>query len=281
MNRSVWSLSRWSHRQSRRRGGLSRQPRTTLEMLEPRHLLAGDLAITEFQAINVSTLQDEDGDFSDWIEIRNDSNQPVDLQGWYLTDDADELMKWQFPAISIAANDEIVVFASGKNRVVAGQELHTSFKLSGGGEYLGLVDLNGQVSQEFAPEYPPQVQDDSYGLGVGRVATQLVDRQMAVRSFVPLDDSLGEDWTELGFDDGQWQEGVGPTGYERPLTGSEELEEFTDELGADWTIDLTIETSSRVAVEDGQLVFELPPEQSLMGENGRGWMRRVHVAFCQ
>ena len=270
MNRSVWGLSRGARWKSRRRGCSHREMQTTLEMLEPRHLLAGDLAITEFQAINVSTLQDEDGDFSDWIEIRNDSNQPVDLQGWYLTDNSDELMKWQFPVTSLAANDEIVVFASGKNRGVAGQELHTSFKLSGGGEYLGLVDPDGQVSQEFGPEYLPQVPDNSYGLGVGRVALQLLDRQTTVRSFVPVDDSLGEDWTALGYDDGQWHEGIGPTGFERPLIGSEELEEFTGELGADWNIDLPGDASSRVAVEDGRLVLELPPEQLLMGENGRG-----------
>ncbi|MCP4189120.1 MAG: hypothetical protein GY768_00680 [Planctomycetaceae bacterium] len=244
--------------------------RMSLEQLELRELLAAAPMISEFQAVNRATLQDGDGDFSDWIEIRNDSNQPINLQGWYLTDDADELRKWQFPATSIAANDEIVVFASGKNRVVVGQELHASFKLSGDGEYLGLVDPNGQVSQAFAPEYPVQVQDDSYGLGVGRITTQLLDRQMAVRSFVPRDDSLGDDWTALGFDDGQWQQGMGPTGYERPLVGSEELEEFTDGLGADWTIDLPMEASSRVAVEGGQLTLELPPEQSLMGEAGRG-----------
>ena len=73
MNRSVWGLSRGAHLKSRRRGCSHREMQTTLEMLEPRHLLAGDLAITEFQAINVSTLQDEDGDFSDWVEIRNNS----------------------------------------------------------------------------------------------------------------------------------------------------------------------------------------------------------------
>jgi len=42
---------------------------------------AGDLVISEFMAINGSVLMDEDGDYSDWIEILNVSAFPVDLGG--------------------------------------------------------------------------------------------------------------------------------------------------------------------------------------------------------
>ena len=38
-----------------------------MEALEPRALLAGDVIIAEFQAINGSTIADKDGDFSDWV----------------------------------------------------------------------------------------------------------------------------------------------------------------------------------------------------------------------
>ena len=105
--------------------------RFCLERLEPRVVLAADPFISEFQAINQSTIQDADGDFSDWIEVRNPDSQPIDLDGWYLTDDAADLTKWQFPAVSIAANDQILVFASGKNRSDPKNELHTGFRLSG------------------------------------------------------------------------------------------------------------------------------------------------------
>ena len=85
---------------------LKRYVRASLrgESLETRRLLAFDsLMITEFMAANDSVLRDEDGDFSDWIELRNPTNEPIDLEGWSLTDDADDLAKWALPAVYLAS----------------------------------------------------------------------------------------------------------------------------------------------------------------------------------
>ena len=110
-----------------------------IEALEPRTLLAADPMISEFQAINVSTLQDEDGDYEDWIEIRNPDVTSANVGGWYLTDDDEDLTKWQFPAnTTIEAGKEILVFASNKDRTDGPQgQLHTNFRLTGDGEYPG------------------------------------------------------------------------------------------------------------------------------------------------
>jgi len=131
--------------------------------------VAQDPAINEFMAVNDATLADEDGDWSDWIEIHNGSAVAVDLAGWYLTDDAAELDKWQFPSVSLPADEYLVVFASGKDRAAFGAELHTSFKLSGSGEYLALVGPDGaSVVHAYDPEYPAQCSDVSYGLYGGQ-----------------------------------------------------------------------------------------------------------------
>src|SRR6266545_5216153 len=123
------------------------------------------LLITEFMALNNATLVDQDGQFSDWIELYNAGPETVSVGGWYLTDDANALTKWRFPATEVPAGGYLVVFASGKNRAVAGGELHTSFSLSGNGEYLGLVRPDGAtVAFEYAPEFPPQRADVSYGI---------------------------------------------------------------------------------------------------------------------
>ncbi len=113
-------------------------------------------------AVNEQVLADEDGDFSDWIEIHNLNGEPVDLHRWYLTDDPADLAKWQFPPLTLAAGDCLLVFASDKDRSQG--ELHTNFKLRGGGEYLALA--RDGVAAEFAyePQYPPQVADVSFGL---------------------------------------------------------------------------------------------------------------------
>ena len=120
--------------------------------------------ISEFMASNDETLFDEDGDTSDWIELHNSGSDSIDLAGWYLTDDEDELTQWQFPSTILEPNSYIVVFASNKERATSGSELHTNFRLGRGGEYLGLIAPDGSsVVSDFAPEYPQQFDDISYG----------------------------------------------------------------------------------------------------------------------
>lgn len=122
------------------------------------------LRINEFLAINNGGRLDEDRDDEDWIEIHNPTNVAQSIGGWYLTDDPNDLTKWQFPATSIPRSGFLLVFASNKNRL--GRELHTNFRLSGDGEYLALVEPDGQtIASSFAPAYPPQQSNVSYGLG--------------------------------------------------------------------------------------------------------------------
>jgi hypothetical protein len=127
--------------------------------------------ISEFMAINTTTLADEDGAYSDWIELYNSSTNTVNLGGWYLTDKATNLTHWMFPATNLGPSQFLVVFASNKDRRVAGAPLHTNFKLSGSGEYLALVLPDGLTkATEFAPAFPQQYADIAYGYvmtGVG------------------------------------------------------------------------------------------------------------------
>lgn len=75
--------------------------------------------------------------------MHNNSNSPVQLAGWSLSDDALVPQKWQFPDMSIAAGGYVVVWASDKDRSVSGQPLHTNFKISASGETLYLFDQTG------------------------------------------------------------------------------------------------------------------------------------------
>lgn len=129
---------------------------------------SGAPVVSEFLASNDSNLLDEDGDTPDWIEIHNPDAAPFDLGGYHLTDSGDST-KWTFPAgVTIPAGGYLTVFASNKDRAVAGAELHTNFRLDPSGEYLGLIAPDGvTVIHDYAPEYPPQREDRSYGLGGG------------------------------------------------------------------------------------------------------------------
>ena len=122
---------------------------------------AGHITITEFLAENESGLQDEDGEFSDWIEIYNPGAAPVALAGYQLTDGA---ANWTFPPLALGARQFLVVYASGKNRTNPPAPLHTNFKLDNAGEYLALRDASNNALSEFAP-YPAQRADYSAGTG--------------------------------------------------------------------------------------------------------------------
>lgn len=85
------------------------------------------LIITEFMATSGGRLVDEDGDAPGWIELCNRSAAPVNLEGWKLITDAGG---WTFPALTLDPGHFLLVFASGKDRAVAGRELHANFTLS-------------------------------------------------------------------------------------------------------------------------------------------------------
>ena len=127
-------------------------------------IIPGQPIISEFLASNNDGLLDEDGDSSDWIELYNPSATPAPLAGFFLTDDEDDPTKWALPDVTLAPGEYLIVFASGKNRAIAGSELHSNFSLRAGGEYLALIAPNGVTPiTEFAPTYPEQRDDISFG----------------------------------------------------------------------------------------------------------------------
>ncbi|MCK4640611.1 MAG: chitobiase/beta-hexosaminidase C-terminal domain-containing protein, partial [Candidatus Marinimicrobia bacterium] len=76
---------------------------------------AQNLRINELMSSNLSTITDEDGDFSDWIELYNAEDTRLSLFNYSLTDNFSDTLKWIFPDISIAPNEYLMIFTSGKN----------------------------------------------------------------------------------------------------------------------------------------------------------------------
>ncbi|HSA02579.1 MAG TPA: lamin tail domain-containing protein, partial [Candidatus Paceibacterota bacterium] len=107
--------------------------------------------ISEFMADNKRTQNDEDGESSDWIEIFNSSDVPVNLGGWHLTDDVLNPAQWPFPDLVLPEHGRLLVFASGKNKTNATERLHTNFRLSASGGYLALITPALEVSSDFSP----------------------------------------------------------------------------------------------------------------------------------
>ena len=188
------------------------------------------IVISEFSADNKGALADEDGDYPDWIEVFNSSEVDVNLGGWYLTDDSNDRDRWAFPDVELGAGEYLVVFASGKDRAAADSQLHTGFKLDDRGEYLGLILPDGQsAAWEYAPGYPQQYADVSYGLMLDVETTELVGAGSQAIAIVPADDALGDDWKQIGFDDAFWPGGETGIGFE--TAGAGPL--YADSIGLD------------------------------------------------
>jgi hypothetical protein len=178
-------------------------------------------AITEFMAENNTSLNDEDGTNSDWIEIHNESAAAASLAGWSLTDDPGKPAKWRFPAVTMPPDGYLIVFASDKNRAVADRQLHTNFRLSSSGEYLALVGPDGITpATAFTPAYGPQVADVSHGSVRELSSVPLIAAGSNAHAFVPPDGSLALAWTDPGFTaSAAWLSGTTGVGYDRQPIG--------------------------------------------------------------
>lgn len=145
-------------------------PNGTNELLSPTEQVTGlvsqDVVINEFMADNTERL-DKDGDSSDWIELYNGTGAPLNLKGYYLTDDPAVPNKYALPEMELLDRRYLIVWASGKDTILGGTEIHANFRLNSDGEYLALYKDNGrggfQVLTEFGPAYPPQRENVSYG----------------------------------------------------------------------------------------------------------------------
>ena len=126
--------------------------------------------ITEFQAANTSTVTDDRGAYSDWLELHNPTDTPITLAGYTLSDDPTVPTKWSLPAATLAPGDFLVVWASGLDQVTP-EGWHTSFRLSRGGEYVGVFGSDGQVVDEVT--FGAQEADVSLGR-LGTVSEQWV-----------------------------------------------------------------------------------------------------------
>ena len=131
----------------------------SLTIVNPNDL--NDIQINELLAINDLTLGDDYGEFDDWIELINHGETPVELDGYYLTDNENQLTKWSFPFTNITIEPDSFLIIWCDNDDEQG-DLHTNFKLSSGGEFLALVSPDG-ITILDSITFPEQDADISYG----------------------------------------------------------------------------------------------------------------------
>jgi hypothetical protein len=118
------------------------------------------IVINEVMASNLNSKADPQGQYDDWIELYNFSDNVVDLNGMYLTDELSDPTKWQFPSgTAISAYGYLLIWADND---IADEGLHANFQLSSDGDEVGLFDVDG-VTLLDSIVFTEQTMNISYG----------------------------------------------------------------------------------------------------------------------
>ena len=115
------------------------------------------LVINEILAANDEIIPDETGEFDDYIEIYNASNVSISLDGYYITDDINDLSKFALPSETISANGYFLIWADNDEEQ---GDNHANFKLNADGEELYLVNPDGEIVDALS--FTNQTDDVSY-----------------------------------------------------------------------------------------------------------------------
>ncbi len=129
------------------------------ELPEP---VTQQVIINEMMSSNGSTIADASGQYHDWIELFNPGDEAIELSGWFLSDDTENPLRWQFPdGVIIPGRESLLIWASGQDMRIQ-EELHTNFSISRAGEPLLLTASDGETLVDYLP--PVRLgRDLSYG----------------------------------------------------------------------------------------------------------------------
>ncbi len=95
------------------------------------------LLINEISNSNLNFVKDENEDYEDWIEILNTTNEAINLKGYYLSDDENDLSKYKISEdLVVNANSTVLFWADDENLTASN---HLPFKLSDDGEFFSIM----------------------------------------------------------------------------------------------------------------------------------------------
>lgn len=117
------------------------------------------VVINELMAKNISTITDSAGDYEDWIELFNNSSQPKDISGFYLTDKKYNLKKWKLPEGTIIPPFGYRIVWADESKFEG--KFNTNYNLSSThGENLLLLNSRLELVDEVT--FGPQPADKGY-----------------------------------------------------------------------------------------------------------------------
>ena len=101
---------------------------------------ASQVVINRVMTSNPSTCLSVDGNYYDWIELKNTGDTEIDMSGWKLSDSLDLRGAYVFGEVMLAPQDTLIVYCAERPSDLTGDEIFTGFRLSSDGESLMLAD---------------------------------------------------------------------------------------------------------------------------------------------
>lgn len=126
---------------------------------------AGPLVISEVMPSNSSYYIQSDGKYHDWVELRNGSDQTIELSDYWLSDDPDEPQKFRLPQRTVNPGEYVIVICSG-DTTLAGDYIQAPFTLSRQESWLYITGQDGSFLDHI------RIYDVPYGGTVGRMETK-------------------------------------------------------------------------------------------------------------
>ncbi|MEG0493491.1 MAG: lamin tail domain-containing protein [Clostridia bacterium] len=120
-------------------------------------IASGALTINEVCPDPKVGIPDEDNEMVDWVELKNNTDQPISIANYYLSDKENKPMKWRFPETAVVpANGYYLVYCSGKGKLQQNGIPHTNFSISAERETIVLSDPNGRLVDRVSVENVPE-----------------------------------------------------------------------------------------------------------------------------
>lgn len=119
-------------------------------------LLSAIVVINELMAANVGDVISPAINFDSWIELYNPSDEDVSLVGMYLSDDVNNLKRWEIPHGTVPAKGYLVLWL-GSDQI---DDWQAPFKLDCDGGTICLSDASGNLIA--SEDYPKAISHTAY-----------------------------------------------------------------------------------------------------------------------
>ncbi len=120
-------------------------------------IVSTGLILNELVASNKTTLMDNYGEYSDWIELYNNTDAEINLKNYMISDDPTKPEKYIFPSVTIPSKGYFIIWASGRGEFdEAKSVIHLPFGVSKVKEEICLFEPSGKEIGRITVEDLPE-----------------------------------------------------------------------------------------------------------------------------